>query len=1160
MAHQPIFGVDYLGKKLSIFSLDHFNNIEAKRVVLDKAIKKIQSGRVELTKEKSQQADFLNSIFGGILGYEFENDLSWNLEKEQTTQVGGKYADGTIGYFNIENREIISDVRAVIELKDASTDLDKPQSRVDKRTPIEQGFSYVPKLGGKCKWVIISNFKEIRLYNATDESKYEKFDLLNLLDEQEFKKFLFVLHKDRLTLQYQKSPIDILFEEKKDDEKQITDIFYNEYKNVRVELFDHLKENNPNIPEQILLNKAQKILDRVIFVCFCEDLNLLPTDIFRGIIKRTQSFIDFSETKLWTQVKNLFKAIDQGYPDASINKFNGGLFAEDLELDNLIIKDEVIQHLVKLSENNFKSELNVNILGHIFEQSISDLEELRAKIEGREIDVAKGKKKKDGIFYTPEHITRYMVKESIGKWLDQRKIELGFDSLPVLLQEDFDSIKMVTVRDKDQKKNVEKLDYNKKIDLHIKFWEAYRNRLSQIKVLDPACGSGAFLNQVFDFLHNEGESVNNELAKLKKGQREAFDLDKHILNNNIFGVDLNEESVEITKLSLWLKTANRYKELTTLDDNIQCGNSLIENKEISINKSFDWSKRFEKHLQIENGFDVIIGNPPYVGEKGHSKIFDDIKKTTKWKEYYRRRSNTYYFFIKLGIDLLNENGIQSLIIPREFMTADWANKVRKEILTKTKLLKLVDFNDLKVFEDAGTTSLILTHQKKSTENSEYDFSLKSIHNQVNISIELFLDEQDKNIAVSTLDLTGEKVWSFHQKEIDLSDSIVPLHTLFEISQGLVTGVERVTRKHYVNGLIDQDKIGRGIFTLKEGIDITINGNTIKLNINNEWVTLNEKDKKLIKPYVKTEGLMKWKAAPSSLKVIYVGKEELTDNIKKYLTQFATILVNRCTTLNDGEFITLEEFERLTLEEIKVKYSMAGSVQKIMKRKQWYLPLYERLDVPFSLPKIIINTKNMDKFTYSGDECYSGGGGSGGQNFIYPVISKDEEFYKELLNYSDLSSFVKFTNAVLNSEVIRKFISTGQFNQLSTGKIGDLRIIKPSFKTQKTEYDEVVDYSNNLIESYETIYKIGLDFLKLLQSTYPNADIDVLNDWFELDFGTFIKKLNIVLKDDGIQKLTKTEELEWMELFELQKNKIIAIQREIEEFESQIDNVVNRLYN
>ena len=132
-------------------------------------------------------------------------------------------------------------------------------------------------------------------------------------------------------------------------------------------------------------------------------------------------------------------------------------------------------------------------------------------------------------------------------------------------------------------------------------------KLTSIKVLGPACGSGAFLNQAFDFLYAEGQRVNKEIAKFKGMQFSLFGLDKDILKNNIFGVDLNAESVEITKLSLWLKTAKKTDPLTSLDDNIKCGNSLIDDKEIAGEKAFKWEVEF-KEIMKNGGFDVVIGN------------------------------------------------------------------------------------------------------------------------------------------------------------------------------------------------------------------------------------------------------------------------------------------------------------------------------------------------------------------------------------------------------------------------------------------------------------------------------------------------------------------------------------------------------------------------
>jgi hypothetical protein len=621
MLYNKIFSEKYLDIKVADYDINKIPNLVEKRNRILTWIKSLNSGRINRTKESSIQADFLNTFFGNVLSYSYKTHEKWNLEKEYSTEVDGKFADGALGYFKMLDNTIQSDVRAVIELKDANTDLDKPQNRKnDKRTPVEQAFSYATRAGGKCRWVIVSNFKEIRLYRANDISKYESFSIFELEIDNVLKKFFFLLNYGRLFLEKDKSIVDALYKERQDEEENISGRFYKDYKKIRLELFDHLKKNNSGTNELILFTKTQKILDRAIFVCFTEDIGLIPPYTFRTIIKACkEDKFNASDCKIWNRVKTLFQAIDQGYPTASINKFNGGLFAKDEILDNLTIEDEVAEHMVILEKYNFDSDLNVNILGHIFEQSISDIEQLKAEIRGEEFEASKGKRKKNGIFYTPEFVTRYIVQEAVGGWLEDRKEELNFHDLPELLEEDFQSIVVGRKIDKQSRKKLSIIKYNLKIGKHIKFWEAYKEKLLNVKVLDPACGSGAFLNQVFDYLYVEGQKVNNQLAKLKGGQRDIFDLEKHILNNNIYGIDINPESVEITKLSLWLKTANKDKELTALDDNIRIGNSLIEDKHIDTENAFNWDKNFPA-IMAEGGFDIIVGNPPYVGEKGHSKV------------------------------------------------------------------------------------------------------------------------------------------------------------------------------------------------------------------------------------------------------------------------------------------------------------------------------------------------------------------------------------------------------------------------------------------------------------------------------------------------------------------------------------------------------------
>lgn len=590
---------------------------------------------VEGKNEISLQDSFLSDIFGKILDYKSIHECpeEWHLYREKKTMTDATRSDGALGFFSSANE----DVRVVIELKDAKTSLDARQKRKGANyTPVEQAFLYASKFGKKCRWVIVSNYKEIRLYNRNASmNEYESFVIEKLNHDAELKRFLYLLSRKNLIEKEKQSIIDNLYNSNEAEQEKISKEFYNKYKALRLHLFEHLKEKNSDTDELILLEKAQKILDRFIFICYCEDFGLLPERIFRKMMEAVKNPLIFANVTQWDQLKNLFSAIDQGSPRHHINKFNGGLFEFDEILDGkLMLGDEIFDALAEITDYDFDSDLNVNILGHIFEQSITDIEEIKASLAGESFDRKKGKRKKHGIYYTPEYITRYIVAQAVGGWLEERKKELGFEKLAELTEKDFASVKYY-------KKTGGIRSSNKNIKAHLEFWQAYKEKLSDIKVLDPACGSGAFLNQAFDFLYKEGQHVNEEIAKLQKGQTEVFRLDEHILKNNLFGVDLNPESVEITKLSLWLKTADRNSELTALDDNIKCGNSLIDDPQVAGERAFKWEHEFSEVME-SGGFDVVIGNPPY----GASFIIKEKEFITKNYKSCQYKFESYIFFMK----------------------------------------------------------------------------------------------------------------------------------------------------------------------------------------------------------------------------------------------------------------------------------------------------------------------------------------------------------------------------------------------------------------------------------------------------------------------------------------------------------------------------------
>ena len=263
----------------------------------------------------------------------------------------------------------------------------------------------------------------------------------------------------------------------------------------------------------------------------------------------------------------------------------------------------------------------------------------------------------------------------MGKWLADRREELGLNQLKPLTDQDYASIKLIA-----RGKDAGKVTSNARVQEHIKAWEAYRSTLSSIKVVDPACGSGAFLNEVFDFLYREGQLINGTLETLHGGQINLFRWDTHILANNIFGVDINRESVEITKLSLWLKTANRNEKLSYLDDNIKAGNSLISAKNLAGDLAFNWSKEFAAVTKA-GGFDVVVGNPPYVNSETMTRSWLREREYLA-KNFKQTRGNwdLYIAFLELGCNLMSNRGYLSFITPDKWISKDFGTAIRKRIL------------------------------------------------------------------------------------------------------------------------------------------------------------------------------------------------------------------------------------------------------------------------------------------------------------------------------------------------------------------------------------------------------------------------------------------------------------------------------------------------
>ncbi|MBQ9454984.1 MAG: N-6 DNA methylase [Thermoguttaceae bacterium] len=695
---------------------DYFHNPERQR-------------NIRALKEEQYQGEFLEKLFGSIFGYTLNPDPGFNLLREQKNVTNAKSADGAI----LKDQKVF----AVIELKDTNT---RDLTRVE-----EQAFGYKNAHPG-VNYVVISNFEKLRFY-IDSTVNYIEFDLFTLT-EPEFKLLYFCLSADSLL---ENAPLRA-HAETVSAEESITKRLYGDYSRFKRLLFADLCERNADrgLDRLLLFRKTQKLLDRLIFIFFCEDRGLLPANSIAKIITSWREQSIWSPRPLYDQFRTFFNFVNAGQPQLGIFAYNGGLFAPDELLDSLKIDDELlVEHTQLLSNYDFESEVDVNILGHIFEHSLTEIEEIKSSnlqaplkgelpatslkaplkgglasearrggsetgeeqnhfqnpstasggppplsgealnspappLSGEALNSTVNKRKRDGVFYTPPYITRFIVENTLGALCARKKTELGISDETYAASETFTSA---------QRRKLEETLF------------AYRDWLLDLKICDPACGSGAFLVAALNFLIEEHAHVDAWYTRLHYGKDSSrgqsalilTDLDQSILERNLYGVDINEESVEIARLSLWLHTCKPGRKLNSLTQNIKCGNSLLD-------AEFDWKTEFPF-----DGFDVVIGNPPYVQLQTMGAM-SDVYAAAGFRSF-NKSADLYCLFTERGYDLLRPGGFLSFIMPNKWMITSYGKQLR-QFMAGTGLQQILNFGDVQFFDDATTYCCIFVTAKE----------------------------------------------------------------------------------------------------------------------------------------------------------------------------------------------------------------------------------------------------------------------------------------------------------------------------------------------------------------------------------------------------------------------------------------------------------------
>lgn len=1078
-----LFKKNILKEKLETFQI---LDLEWKIQILESWNNLYKEGKLHEKKETSIQWEFASHILGSVLWYDdfVENNQEWNRQNEPWSPTGGQSADYGLWYFKSSKDFTKNKVNAVVEVKDTKTSLDKPQKREWNLTPVQQAFKYKPFFK-ECDFIVVSNFYETRLY-IDSYYDYESFTLSDLVNPKDnyfnFRKFYYLLSKQNLLSKRWDSNTKSLLSLIRTKEKEITKQFYKEYTQLRKELFKDIVANNSVKKTELdfILWKTQKIIDRIIFIHFCEDLDLLPNGKLKQNILRAEE-IGFTP---WEMLTKFFEFVNSwseklGIPDG----YNGWLFHADEKLNNLKVWNEICKKFVDMWDYDFADDLSVNILGHIFEQSISDIEELKDKIN-KEEEVTLSKRKKDWVFYTPEYIVDYIVKNSVGKKIDEWEDDLK--------------------QKHNLKEDITDKNYEKRAIL---VYSELQEKVQKITVLDPACGSGAFLVKVFDFLLDKNKEISKKLEDLWVNQG-FMALESHfksILQNNIYWVDLNDESVEITKLSLWLKTAQKGKKLANLDENIKCGNSLIDDPEVAGDKAFVWEIEF-KEIFADWGFDVIVGNPPYLRvqwlqayHQESVKFYEDNYDSSTW------RFDIYVLFIEKCNKILKNNWKLGFILPHKFINSDFWVWIRKSLSENKSVEEIISFWQNLIFENVSTYTCLLFINNSKKEHLKYiEFEdLKDDSSQ--IFEKLFSLNNDDYSEINYFKLS-EKSWSLTDKNtseiLDKIDNLpLKVSDVFEkISQWIVT-------------------VWDDIFLMKWNI------------INEEFIGFSEKlwktvilESSIVKPLLRGENSKKYSHLSNTDYCLYPHVEK------------------------DGKTIPLEE------EKFKEKYPLAYNyilpykeeliAKKIRYKtnpKAWYSLHRSREISLFHDERIITPEISLgNNMTIDSDNYFH-------NTQIYSFIKKDEnmednKFWLTIMNSSIFWFFLKNTWTTLR---------WGYFRFMSKYLL-PFWLPKLNNLEEQTPFIEKADF---MLENNKILQDKINKFLKRLNGSFEIEKLSKkLEAFYDLEFADFVKELK---KKKVVLSLKDQDE--WEEYFDSYKKEVLELKGKINSCDKEIDEMVFDLY-
>ncbi len=631
------------------------------KILLEKFKREFESGKTDSYNEEATKIAFIQPLLKDVLGWDVNDNYEVSPE-EKVSRDRVDYGLKVDGKFCM-----------LVEAKPVKADLEKH---------VEQAVKYgynkrdVP-------FVMLTDFEGIKVFDTTVKPNFKNLNK-GLKIDLDWKEY--VSSFDELWLLSKESAVnhklDELIKVKAKDRQTIDRAILDDLEGWREILAKDIYKNNHGLFNSGDLEKdghylkeiTQKILDRVIFMRFCEDRNLSNRPSMRTLFEdRTDSI----GTRAMALLDDEFKQYNV--------VFNSDLFGRRDWDGKVLVHIKALREIILGTYDPYLFDvIPLEVLGNIYEQYLGYT--IRLTEQQVKYELKPEVRKAGGVYYTPKYIVDYIVKNTVGKILE----------------------------------------------------EGSPAKIKNLSILDPACGSGSFLIRAYEEMLNYYKNLKAKEAKGDKimaGQGEletrigatASELNitekAEILKRHIYGVDIDDQAVEVTKLSLMLKMLEGEHGLVggrgvlpMLDRNIKCGNSLISGdsqelfkyfgKDYYKVKPFDWKTEFKQVMVDEGGFDVVIGNPPYevtLGKEKKKDISNLLQINKYFKEQYKTiegETNLYKVFTEKGINLVSKKGMFSFIMPTSILNDKSALELRKLLLEAFKCVKINEFPEkAKVFEN-----------------------------------------------------------------------------------------------------------------------------------------------------------------------------------------------------------------------------------------------------------------------------------------------------------------------------------------------------------------------------------------------------------------------------------------------------------------------------